>query len=314
MLWLQSEKNAKLAMDNALLREQNEMLMREKVKLRQNERPGKDLLLNSCTSSSKEAHIHTDSIGWKEGPRLEMPRMHSVECTRLEYNEAFDSSFCLVNSFLPPLQRTKGLQAHADLENSRHHKLPLKSLHVFRVLRWLPERLRKRAERELKMRAEISRLRALCTKQKRELLILRGADGRRVELELFLRQCLVDVKARVAGKTSSMAAPQGGGSLAPQDQKRESGELSMAARNEVLQKFFKQQQVIKLLYQIVAATNTVSELDFSWLENETIDLELPTAVPIAKSSPLAADPHGVFSSRQGNCARVVEQRRSKEDS
>lgn len=43
-------------------------------------------------------------------------------------------------------------------------------------------------ERELKMRAEISRLHELCNKQKSELIVLRGTDGRRVELELLLKQ------------------------------------------------------------------------------------------------------------------------------
>ncbi|XP_026191952.1 uncharacterized protein LOC34618431 [Cyclospora cayetanensis] len=61
-------------------------------------------------------------------------------------------------------------------------------------------------ERELKMRAEISRLRDLCNKQKRELLILKATDGRRVELEILLKQCLLDVKARLAGKRKSSTA------------------------------------------------------------------------------------------------------------
>ncbi|CDI85443.1 hypothetical protein, conserved [Eimeria praecox] len=42
-------------------------------------------------------------------------------------------------------------------------------------------------ERELKMRAEISRLHELCKRQKTELIILKGTDGRRVELELLLK-------------------------------------------------------------------------------------------------------------------------------
>ncbi|CDJ28145.1 uncharacterized protein EMH_0013910 [Eimeria mitis] len=61
-------------------------------------------------------------------------------------------------------------------------------------------------ERELKMRAEISRLHELCKKQKSELIVLKGTDGRRVELELLLKQCLLDVKARVAGKRNSTTA------------------------------------------------------------------------------------------------------------
>ncbi|CDJ53108.1 hypothetical protein, conserved [Eimeria brunetti] len=61
-------------------------------------------------------------------------------------------------------------------------------------------------ERELKMRAEISRLHELCKKQRGELIVLKGTDGRRVELELLLKQCLLDVRARLAGKRNSRTA------------------------------------------------------------------------------------------------------------
>lgn len=118
-------------------------------------------------------------------------------------------------------------------------------------------------ERELKMRAELSRLHALCNRQKEELIKLRATDGRRAELELLLKGCLLDVKARLAGKRSR--GVQGKGAI-PCDSA--AGELSTAGRDEVLKKFLRMQQVIKLLYQIVSAASPATQLDLSWLEEE----------------------------------------------
>ncbi|KAL8269433.1 hypothetical protein Esti_006623 [Eimeria stiedai] len=95
-------------------------------------------------------------------------------------------------------------------------------------------------ERELNMRAQISRLQALCSKQKRELIVLRGMGGRRTELESFLKQCLLDVKARVARKRNSI--PKEDSNTALVDPKRRADELSTAGRDEVLRRFLRNQQ------------------------------------------------------------------------
>ncbi|OEH79814.1 hypothetical protein cyc_01417 [Cyclospora cayetanensis] len=57
-------------------------------------------------------------------------------------------------------------------------------------------------------------------------------------------------------------------------------ELSVAARDEVLRKLLRTQQVIRLLHQIVTATSPVSNLDFSWLEDENSDMESESAAGV----------------------------------
>ncbi|CDI79553.1 hypothetical protein, conserved [Eimeria acervulina] len=152
------------------------------------------------------------------------------------------------------------------------------------------------AERELKMRAEISRLHELCSKQKSELIVLKGTDGRRVQLELLLKQwsahwsiqrhitntltIFAKIKAIPVARihadshancmltiTNDVDETHNGSSFTGE------GGLSMAGRDEVLRRFIKMEQVIKLLHQIVSATGTANGFDFSWLNEAKDEIE-----------------------------------------
>lgn len=231
-----TEKNKELVTENSILREQNEILMRQraiqqrKVQKRVIEKGDLPIPRKGCGRASPETPEVSPRL---LGPPLTPRTVAKVKAKIRQYAKA--------NNY----------------------------------------------ERELKMRAEISRLHELCNKQKSELIVLRGTDGRRVELELLLKQCLLDVRARLAGKRNSTMVPKETEGAESRGSITAGGELSMAGRDEVLKRFLKMEQVIKLLHQIVSATGTANEFDFSWLNDEEAE---PNADCRASPSPPPAYP------------------------